>query len=39
VTTPYRNEIDALRERKASLEAEIARLRDQTTRLDELKAP
>jgi hypothetical protein len=38
VTTPYRNEIDALRERKASLEAEIARLRDQTTRLDELKA-
>jgi hypothetical protein len=38
VTTPYRNEIDALRERKASLEAEIARLRDQTTRLDELTA-
>ena len=38
MTTPYRNEIDALRERKASLEAEIARLRDQTTRLDELKA-
>jgi hypothetical protein len=38
VSTPYRNEIDALRERKASLEAEIARLRDQTTRLDELKA-
>jgi hypothetical protein len=38
VTTPYRNEIDALRERKASLEAEIARLRDQTTQLDELKA-
>jgi hypothetical protein len=38
VTTPYRNEIDALRERKASLEAEIARLRDQTTRLDELRA-
>jgi hypothetical protein len=38
VSTPYRNEIDALRERKASLEAEIARLRDQTTRLDELRA-
>jgi len=38
VTTPYRNELDALRERKASLEAEIARLRDQTTRLDELRA-
>jgi hypothetical protein len=38
VTTPYRNEIDALRERKASLEAEIARLRDQTMRLDELRA-
>ena len=38
MTTPYRNEIDALRERKASLEAEIAKLRDQTTRLDELKA-
>ncbi len=38
MTTPYRNEVDALRERKASLEAEIARLRDQTTRLDELRA-
>ena len=38
VTTPYRNEIDALQERKASLEAEIARLRDQTTQLDELRA-
>jgi len=38
VTTPYRNEIDALRERKASLEAEISRLREHTTRLDELKA-
>jgi len=38
VTTPYRNELDALRERKASLEAEISRLRDQTTRLDELRA-
>jgi hypothetical protein len=38
VTTPYRNEIDALRERKASLEAEISRLREHTTRLDELRA-
>ncbi len=38
MTTPYRHEVDALRERKASLEAEIARLRDQTTRLDELRA-
>lgn len=38
MTTPYRNEIDALRERKASLEAEISRLREHTTRLDELKA-
>ena len=38
MTTPYRNETDALRERKASLEAEISRLRDQTTRLDELRA-
>jgi hypothetical protein len=38
VSTPYRNEIDALRERKASLEAEIARLRDPSTGLDVLKA-
>ena len=38
MTTPYRNEVDALRERKASLEAEITRLREQTTRLDELRA-
>lgn len=38
MSTPYRNEIDALRERKASLEGEIAKLRDQTTRLDELRA-
>lgn len=38
MTTPYRNEIDALRERKASLESELARLREQTNQLDELKA-
>jgi hypothetical protein len=38
VTTPYRNEIDALRERKTSLEGEIAKLRDQTTSLDALRA-
>jgi hypothetical protein len=38
VSTPYRNEIDALRERKTALEAEITNLRDQTTRLDELRA-
>lgn len=38
MSTPYRNEIDALRERKTALEGEITRLRDQTTRLDELRA-
>ena len=38
MTTPYRNEIDALRERKTSLEREIAKLREQTTGLDELRA-
>jgi hypothetical protein len=38
VSTPYRNEIDALRERKTALEGELTRLREQTTRLDELKA-
>jgi hypothetical protein len=38
VSTPYRNEIDALRERKTALEAELLRLREQTTQLDELKA-
>lgn len=38
MSTPYRNEIDALRERKTNLEAEISRLREQTNRLDELKA-
>lgn len=38
VTTPYRNEIDALNERRTSLQAEIARLREQTTHLDELRS-
>jgi hypothetical protein len=38
VSTPYRNEIDALRERKTALEAELLGLREQTTQLDELKA-
>ncbi len=38
MSTPYRNEIDALHERKTALEGELAKLRDQTTRLDELRA-
>ena len=38
MTTPYRNEIDALQERKTTLEGELAKLREQTTRLDELRA-
>jgi len=38
VSTPYRNEIEALQERKAALQGEIAKLRDQTTQLDELRA-
>lgn len=38
MSTPYRNDIDALRERKTALEAELARLREHTTQLDELKA-
>ena len=38
MSTPYRNEIDALRERKTALEGEITKLRDQTTSLDELRA-
>ena len=38
MTTPYRNEIDALRERKTTLEAELSKLREQTTRLDELRS-
>jgi len=35
---PYRNDLDALQQRKASLEGEIARLREQTSGLDELRA-
>jgi len=38
VSTPYRNEIDALRERQSALKAELSRLREQTTQLDELRA-
>lgn len=38
MTTPYRSDTDALRERKECLEAELAKLREQTTRLDALKA-
>ena len=38
MTSPYRNEIDALRERKDSLEREIARLKEQTSHLDGLRA-
>lgn len=37
MSTPYRNEIDALRERKTALEGEITRLRDQTSGLDALR--
>jgi hypothetical protein len=37
VTAPYRNELDALRERKQSLEQEIARLREQTQNLEGLR--
>jgi hypothetical protein len=36
--SPYRNEIDALRERKASLEAELTKLRAETAQLEGLKA-
>lgn len=38
MTSPYRNELDALRERKESLEQEIARLRQQTERLEALRS-
>jgi hypothetical protein len=38
VTTPYRNEIDALRERQAALQAEISKLREQTNHLDALRS-
>src|SRR5262245_51917247 len=38
VTFPYRNEIDALRERKDNLEREIAQLRsEQTKHLEDLR--
>ncbi|MDB4946923.1 MAG: hypothetical protein JWP97_6457 [Labilithrix sp.] len=36
--TPYRSETDALRERKTSLEGELARLRGETFGLDQLRA-
>lgn len=35
--SPYRNEINALRERREALAKEIDKLREQTTQLDELK--
>jgi hypothetical protein len=38
VSSPYRNEIDALRERKATLESEIARLKAHASELDALRA-
>jgi len=38
VSSPYRNEVDALRERKEAIEREIARLREQTTELEALRA-
>jgi hypothetical protein len=38
MTSPYRNELDALRERKESLEQEIARLREQTDQLEALRS-
>lgn len=37
-TSPYRTEIDALHERKASLEGDLARLREQASALDALRA-
>jgi hypothetical protein len=36
--SPYRNELDALRERKETLEREIARLGEQTSQLDVLRS-
>ena len=38
MTTPYRNESAALRERKESLERELTRLKAETAQLDELRA-
>jgi len=37
-SSPYRNELDALRERKDSLERELAEVRAQTSHIDELRA-
>jgi hypothetical protein len=36
--SPYRNDVDALRERKESLEKELAHLRAQTSQLESLRA-
>ena len=38
MTSPYRNELDALRERKETLEQEIARLKQQTDQLEALRS-
>lgn len=38
VTTPYRNELDALRQRKSSLEQELSQLHTQTAHLDAMRA-
>ncbi len=38
MSIPYRNDVEALRERKSTLEGELAKLREQTTRLGDLKA-
>jgi hypothetical protein len=37
MSAPYRNEIEALRERRSSLEGEITQLREQATELDQLR--
>ncbi len=38
MTSPYRNELEALRERKESLEQEIARLKQETQQLESLRS-
>ena len=38
MTSPYRNELDALRERKDTLEQELARLKQQTDQLESLRS-
>ncbi len=38
MTSPYRNEIDALRERKESLEQELQRLRQESAQLEALRS-